>query len=417
MKRQLTVAFGLAVLATPAFATKARLEALGEDNYGSYYINDNRNMFLNPARINDHKDVVNYEFGKSGTGSSVYDSANSPKAEGGFTKSHGNMVYGLQFGNTTPNVSLVRGAAVASATSAPLAERQPWDLFVGGDAGVKWGANVTYENYDSGRNDSTSRVASNSLRTRLGVVMGDLDLFTHISLSNSAKDFAGQSAKGNVGYLLGAAYTLNNYRLFAEFRQIGAKYAGAVTTGGSKQDLDYNQIRIGAARQERLNDKATLFAKLMVTRQAVRDDGGYLGLNPGGLLGQGNGWNTAGTSVDGGKATVYQLPLVLGTEYNATSWLDLRASISQNIWSKVDTDARGANGGKSSGNIANTAVRAGATLKFGDFAIDGLVSTTASGDASAGTTTATTNDGSTNQGNGALRTDALMTRVSMIYRF
>ena len=43
MKKQLTVALGLAVLATPAFATKARLQALGEDVNGSYYVNDNRN--------------------------------------------------------------------------------------------------------------------------------------------------------------------------------------------------------------------------------------------------------------------------------------------------------------------------------------------------------------------------------------
>jgi len=56
MKKQLTVALGLAVLATPAFASKARLQALGEDVNGSFYVNDLRNVFLNAANVNNYKD-------------------------------------------------------------------------------------------------------------------------------------------------------------------------------------------------------------------------------------------------------------------------------------------------------------------------------------------------------------------------
>jgi hypothetical protein len=403
MKKQLTVAFGLMVLAAPAFATKARLEALGEDNYGSYYVNDNRNMFLNPARINDHKDVVNYEFGASGNGASAAaDSAAAPKAEGGFTKGHGNMVYGVQFGNTTPTAALVRTLTGNNS----LSERQPMDLFVGGDAGVKWGANVSYENFDSGRSGSAARVASNALRTRLGVVLGDLDVFAHISLQNSAKDFQGNSVKGNIGYLLGAAYTLNNYRLIAEWRQIGAKYQSTANTAGANDKFDYNQIRLGVARQERLNDKATLFAKVLAVRQDVNDKGGFTGATTSASpattgLGVGNGWTGAG------KANSVTVPLTLGTEYNATSWLDLRASVSQNLYSSAMT--KPSNGSRNYGSVANTAVRAGASLKFGDFSVDGLISTN--------NDVAGTGDTTTGAGKGNLRTDQLMSRVSMIYRF
>ncbi len=403
MKKQLTVACGLMVLAAPAFATKARLEALGEDNYGSYYVNDNRNMFLNPARINDHKDVVNFEFGASGTGvGTAADSAAAPKAEGGFTKGHGNMVYGVQFGNTTPNAGLVRGLTGNNT----LSERQPMDLFVGGDAGIKWGANLTYEGYDSGRPGSTSRVASNALRTRLGVVLGDLDVFAHVSIQNSAKDFQGNSVQGNLGYLLGAAYTLNNYRLIAEWRQIGAKYQSTANTAGANEKFDYNQIRLGVARQERLNDKATLFVKVLAVRQDVNDKGSFTGLTTTASpattgLGQGNGWTGAG------KAQSLTLPVTMGTEYNATSWLDLRASVSQNIYSQATTKPN--NGSKAYGSIANTAVRAGASLKFGDFSVDGLISTN--------NDVAGTGDTTTGTGKGNLRTDQLMSRVSMIYRF
>lgn len=400
MKKQLAVALGLAVLSTSAFATKARLEALGEDNFGSYYIQDNRNIFLNPARINDNKDMVNYEFGASGTGTSVTDSPATPKAEGGFTKGHGNLVYGLHFGNTTPTVGTLRGV-----TGGALAERQPWDFFIGGDAGVKWGANVTYENFDGGR--GTSRVASNALRTRIGAIMGDFDVFANISLMNSATNFQGQEAKGRVGGQVGASYLLNNYRLFADYTMAGVKYLGttATTVGGvnAKRDIDYSQIRIGVGRQERLNDRATLFAKLMGIRQAFDDEGNAV-----------SGSNFGAAAYGPGDLTTYTVPLNVGLEYAATSWLDLRGSISQNVWSSQKADPK--TGSKTSGNVANTAVRAGASLKFGEFSIDGLISTS-SGDATTGTTSANSADGSTNNGNGNLRLDRLLARASMIYRF
>ncbi len=65
MKKQIAIAMGLAVLSTPALATKARLEALGEDHYGSQFIEDNRNIFLNAATVNFHKDIVTYEWGNN----------------------------------------------------------------------------------------------------------------------------------------------------------------------------------------------------------------------------------------------------------------------------------------------------------------------------------------------------------------
>ena len=112
MKKQIAIAMGLAVISGSAFATKARLEALGEDQYGSQFISDNRNVFLNAATVNFHKDLVYMEFGSSdSTGSHAFegvtlgtetdqDLSASPKAEGGFFKASGNMVYGVVFGNT-----------------------------------------------------------------------------------------------------------------------------------------------------------------------------------------------------------------------------------------------------------------------------------------------------------------------------
>jgi hypothetical protein len=417
MKRQLTVALGLAVIATPALATKARLEALGEDNYGSYYINDNRNIFLNPASINNHKDLITYEFGRSArtrpnsgtTGGSAIDRGqnsnldrpDTPKAEGGFTKSHGNLVYGLHFGNTTPTVGMFRNLPNPVAGS-NLNEVQPWDLFVGGDAGIKWGASLTYESYD-GNNNGGGRLASNSLRARGGVIMGDIEAFTHVSIKNEAKDFAGQSVEGDLGYLVGASTMVQNYRVFADWRQVNGDYRDAALTAGEERKLKYNQIRVGVGRQERLNDRATMFAKLHFDRQSYDDKGGAV---------TAANANTVALGALGNKATVMVVPVNVGLEYAATSWLDLRASVVNNVFSNAELKPTGQS--KRSHHLANTGVRAGASLKFGEFAIDGLISTTADGDAGIGELS---QEASTNAGNGALRTDALMTRVSMIYRF
>ena len=388
MKRQLAVAFGLAVVAAPAFATKARLEALGEDNFGSYYINDNRNIFLNPARITENKDFVTYEFGKSGSRITGADTAADPRATGGFVKSHGNMAYGLHFGDSSPSTGSFRALAGGN-----LQERQPWDLHVGGDAGVKWGASLSYEQFDGRVGTTATRLTSQGLRLRGGAIMGDLDVFAHVSLANKASDDTGHYIKGDMGTFLGAGYMMNSYKLFADWRQIGGEYRNAPAT--AKEDVDTSIIRVGVARQERLNDRATIFAKAMVTRTMVDDDGTST-LN-----------GLTGTAV-AGKVTQYALPLNVGLEYAATSWLDLRASVSQNVWSKATIDPKG--GSKVGTNLNNTAVRAGASLKFGEFAIDGLISTDTTG-GGIGNNDATTGTG------GALRTDSLMTRVAMIYRF
>lgn len=383
MKRQLTVALGLAVIATPAFATKARLEALGEDNFGSYYINDNRNIFLNPARINENKDFVTYEFGAAGSSVTAQDSASAPRAGGGFAKSHGNMVYGLHFGDSSPSTALVRD--LTSATNA-LQERQPWDLFIGGDAGMKWGASFTYENFDGGSAAAGTRYLSQGMKVRGGVLMGDLEAFAHVSMGNKAQDYTGNKVEGDLGLLLGAGYMLNNYKLFLDYTQADVEYNDA---GAADEDFSFGRWRLGAGRQERLNDRATIFAKAFISRTTTEDDG-------------------TGSAAPSSDVTTYAVPLSIGLEYAATSWLDLRASVVQNVWSQQEVDPKA--GSKTSGHVANTSVRAGASLKFGEFSVDGLISTNNDGSA-AGDTVDTTG------GNGNLRTDSLMTRVSMIYRF
>lgn len=393
MKKQLTVALGLAVLATPAFATKARLEALGEDNFGSYYINDNRNIFLNAAKINENKDFVTYEFGaalNNRSNAAVADTVAAPRAEGGFAKSAGKFVYGAHVGATTPTTALFRNEVTGGQ------EKNPIDIFFGGDMGLKWGVNVGYENYDgSVDNEATgtgtssdNRISSNALRTRVGVISGDTEAFALVSLKGDAHNRMDETQmEGKSSWQVGVGHWFNNYKLFVENTTAKAEYG----TGNTDNDIELAQWRLGVARAEKLNDKATLFAKAMVVQRELTDK------------------FTAGK--DEVKTTT--LPLNLGVEYDALSWLQVRASVGHNLWGSEERKYDGEAKIKSS--VASTAVRAGASLKFGDFQIDGLISTTNDGNVDSAAATATQTD--TTRGRGNLRTDSLMTRVGMVYRF
>jgi hypothetical protein len=388
MKKQIVLGLGLAVIAAPALASKARLQALGEDTYGSFYINDNRNIFLNAAHLNNHKDLVTFEMG-SETGDSDVDSSSAPRPEGGVFFGHGNLVYGVHLGSESNTSNGLRNWANVST------EQNNIDLFVAGDAGVKWGANLTYGHVTEGEDVNHSQV----MRSRFGVIAGDLEAFANISLKNEAEQKDGSELEGKLGFQVGATYTLNAYKIFGEYRSIKAEdKSGNALAGNDSADAEISKYRIGAGRFNKLNDKATLFTKL----EYVRD---FANLEVGGGALDGGGdpvfYDGAPLTTGGEDLIVKNVPLTLGLEYDAASWLVLRGSIAQSLWSDVSLKDN------SNSNLeSTTVVNAGATLKFGELSLDGVVGNTDGANAVADQGT-----------NGSLRTDNLMSRVSMTYRF
>lgn len=393
MKKQLTVALGLAVLATPALATKARLQALGEDTYGSFYINDNRNIWLNAAQINNHKDLVTYEFGSSNI---TTDSAVTPRAEGGVYKAYGNMVYGLHFGggsNTANGLRQAAGATTATATPTGTAnEQNNIDVFVGGDAGLKWGANLGYAR--NAREGSGTR--GETLRTRLGVIMGDTQAYANVSINNDAKGSSPGAAgaakfNGELGYQVGAIHAWQGNSLFVDYRQ----FKGESEIATTKEDLEVQQLLAGIGRVERLNDKSNLFARANLQMSKASND---------------RATATTGCTLATGLACkdyeTTRVPVVVGLETEAASWLTLRASVGAVVWGTEESK-------NDEGTVdGNAIVNAGATLKFGELSVDGVIGN--GGINGADPAPATQGTGTTT---GTLRTDSLMSRVAMTYRF
>jgi len=376
LKKQIVLAAGLAVLAAPAFASKARLAALGESTNGSFYINDNRNIFLNASEVLNHKDLVTYEWGAA----QQTDSDGSSNAEGGIFRAHGNMVYGVQFGrvlefnDNADDIADLAGAAAGDVLQATNA----LDLFVGGDAGIKWGVQLTYASAKddtfttSGADDEEAK--SDVMDLRVGVSQGQWAAYLAYGITGKAEtDALDAEVTRKSPFEVGGSWKWDAYTAFAQYSS--SKYD--VEVGANDESAEYSSMQLGVGRQDKLNDKATLFTKVSYVSSKTDEE-----------------------DVGGTDSKTKALPVVVGLEYDAASWLALRGSITQNvIIGETETD------GDKNTTQNSTDINTGASLKFGDLTVDGLIGTSG-------------NNGTAGGGeNGVLATDRLMTRVSMTYRF
>ncbi len=362
MKTNLLVIAGLAVLSTNAFASKARVQALGQDVVrGSHHISDSRNIFRNPARLNETKNYLVTEWGTSNDVETV----NAPRAEGGFFRESGAFNYGLYLGNNEGNDARVGNY---------LDQDNALDLFLAGDMGMKWGARL---HYASGSDQQAVVTRKNSaLGLGLGVIAGAAEGYLNLDLSDTSKGrttgLAADEWKISPSYLVGGSYTMEKMTAFASYegRKSEEKVTGVTTKSKS------TAIIAGVGHSIDINPTARIYtdAKVVITNV------------------------TTGIA----KTKSNTLPVTLGFEADATSWLTVRGSVSQNVILNSETNAAG----KKKTNDETTTVNAGATLNFGKLKVDGLVGTTNQ----AGTATSGTS-------RGVLQADNLMSRVGVSYWF
>lgn len=415
MKKLLTVGSALLLLTTSAFATESRLLALGmneTDNEGMYYIQDGRNIFLNSAYVNLYTDQLVTEYGSNGlvpaAGQSV-DQNHRPKAQGGVFKKIGGLTYGVYYGNESNTSSLLRIVATRSTTAPaaalPTADNQI-DFFVGGDAGLKWGANVTYaHNKDDTLNTNTGSSKETAIATRFGVIGSNWDGHANISLmSKSESPFTTgtQEFKGKLGLQVGGSYMFDFARVFGYVKHYGWEQKA---TGLTDVDGDFTSYYVGMGREYAVNEGGKIFAAITAKKTDVNVK-----------------------FANKGEVRHLVIPVNIGYEAVATEWLTLRGSIVQNLWGTrdnknltagTDLSATAVNlvsatyGANGKSTLANTTeVNAGATLTFGQLSLDGML----------GLTSNPRNNGSTggatpNKNQGVLAFDNLASRVGLTYKF
>ena len=398
MKKQIVLATAAVLVSGSAFATKARMDALGQDLDGSWFIKDTRNAFYNPASVNGMKDYVVFESGDA----VAADAENTPNAEGGFFKSSGDLTYGLYLGRTTRNLenynnngitglletarNNINGSVAAGTLQAAAAAQDAGDsldLFVGGDMGVEWGARLTYAN---AKTEGTVERKRNTLGLALGMNMGDLSAQADLLLADKAEGITATDDTFEQDLGLDLAV---DYRMGDSTFHIGYMKAGAENTVSGTLEVEASEsiLELGYARMMEVSSTSRWFysAEYQMMKAEVTDKNG---------------------STDTSETKGSQLPVTIGFESDATSWLTLRGSITQNVLigsTENEFTGGGTANGQSAALVDLTTVRLGATLNFGKLMVDGVIGT--------GTGGATTTQA------GRLNLDQVMTRVGVHYWF
>jgi hypothetical protein len=391
------------LFSTSIFATQTRLLALGMkelDNDGSFYIKDDRNIFINPAHVNDYGDFALFDVGgegqQIGVNQTTISTDQAPKALGGFLLRSGKVVWGGYLGNESNIASTLRilgssGLAAFNGTGTapkllPTAQDQI-DLFIGWGEKLHWGGNVYF--YDPGKNETEGTTSNSGYGLRLGVKDPDRksDLNVTVSLGNkvvnnytSTSPFGSingtQTFDGNLGLFIGGSYQFKPLRLIAWLKTFSWEQTDTGTYppsppwvyGGQNGTVkgDLSLYNLGIANEIDFNPSVKFFWELYVRQTDVEV----------------KFKNVA-------SAQSLAIPLVFAVEAYATDWLQFRGSIFQNVYGvsknknysslnvvarRFATDLFGPdNGGNSSSLPASTEIQLGSSLIFGGLKIDGLL--------------------------------------------
>lgn len=395
MKKLLMIA-ALASLSSPAFASKARVNALGNADH----LVDAQTAFDNPSHLTLLPDYVTFEAGATNAPTTVANwgdvvaNAAAPTAEGGFTQSSGDAKWGFYMGRKSPFTQYMRK------NFGFLGQENPIELQYAMKGPMAWG--VAF-NYSSADQKSTSQKQS-AMGLRLGATTDLWEAFAVIGLGSTADGTAATTAyladyngdgltagetfavaadtgakyKGTTGFKVGGAYKMDSIRVYGKYYmdgfQMDTTAGGNAALNGSKQEQ--SQLDVGVLDITKLDAGSWFYG---VAYQMY----------------------TAKTSLTSGesKTTASYMPFIAGLEYDAASWMTLRGSVSQNVLlgSIKNDDGAGVNYNDETDTIKNnTKVAAGIGLKFNKWAIDGSW---------AAATTGTVN------------TTALMTNLGLTYSF
>lgn len=359
MKRSLLTLAGMSLLASPAaFASKARTQALGQDN-ASFYISDMRDVIVNPSNYVDYNNFVIFEWGD--------DNNTGAEAEGGFARQSGNFVYAVYLGNDSDR-------STGSIASAPtfVAEKNSIDLSIAGDAGVKWGITLAYSSQEEAAETAPLVSAEGDrLQARAGVMGANWDAYLKWTINNEVTG----SSDGSVtpvavvaadkyeqdGFTLGATYSWQDWKFFGDYTATNVTVTDSTQTTSAAVDSDTTVFTLGAGNTHKLNDKATMWWSVQYMNS--QEDYGVFG------------------ATAKGENNSNHVQLHVALEAQATSWLTLRGGVKQNVL--IDnTDTKGATDGATSienKGLSETTVTAGLGLTFDKLMVDGTVGTTTGG--------------------------------------
>jgi len=360
MKKLLLIA-AVASLATPAFASRARLTALGN----AEHLIDTQTVFNNPSHLAWMSDYVTFEGGPSSA------TNYSGGAEGGFVRSSGDAKYMAYLGRKSEFTTGAR------AYTGYLGQENPIEIDYAMKGAVNWGVGLNYSSSDK----KSSSMKQSAYGVRLGASTDLWEAYAIVGLGSKAEGHgvrdlnldgdtadAGEAAgsgtyTGTTGFKVGAAYKMENIYAYIKYYQDGYK----LDETGLLSDRKHNQSQadIGIVDHNKIDGGQWFYGVAFRIYQSKIE---------------GN------TTADAGgldvKTDTTSLPFLLGVEYDATSWATLRASATQNVLlgsTKAD-DGTGPRTDETDTIANNTTVAAGVALKFNKWVIDGSWAAGTTGD-------------------------------------
>ena len=332
MKKVLLVVVALA--STNAFATRARVNALGN----SPHLVDTQTVYSNPADMMIMGDYVTMESGTTAGG------AEGANAEGMVTRSWGDAKMGLSLGNQSRNASTwgLRSSALYTGFATIKSQQNPVGLSYGMKTGdMNWAATLVYSNY----NDKVASEKESSMGIRTGLRMGALDAKLNIGLINTYENTTDGKFKGNMGITAGAGYAMDSLYVSGTVTMAGFKAENPA--GTETKDFSGTEINASAVSSHKKDGNEFFYGAGLTsvnTKEKVADS----------------------------KVTQLYLPVWMGMEVDAASWLTVRGSVTQKTLinsTKVETGATTTT--ETAPGANSTAVAVGAGMKWNKLTLDG----------------------------------------------
>lgn len=351
---------GLAVLlsAFEAGASRARLRAFNQDSNGSFYVQDARNMFLNPAYLAAQKESLLLDWGKTERTGTTPTSA---EAEGGYVREMGKMNLALQLGRVNDFAKDIRAVnanlsdMTTNVNGGDFAEGQNnVDVLVAGEGDVNWGGmlSVTRSKASTGVADKQAEVQAYEIRG--GVLSTKFDVFGSMVLGGQSVTESTTDAEFEQKFSVtfgGGAQMSSDHRMYAKVRF--ATFDAQKKDNSVDYDGDNIAAMIGVARTKELNKDARFFAASELSFQKLNAD------------------DNKASNIDE-KYEITALPITLGIEADANTWLKFRGSVKQGILlGRTKTTAGISTGSKQWENAPNdTSVSGGVGAVLNNFNID-----------------------------------------------
>ena len=367
MKNLLTLA--IILTSATAFATRSRMMSLGN----SPHLVDVNTSYGNPADLMSYKDSLTLETGKTNL-AFPGDTSTNAGAEGLLIRSMSDAKMGLSLGHDNSTVFAQRMMMVTNAgnNTGVLTQQNPFGLFYAAKAGdMAWGASLEYSNHD---NKTTATPAKeSSMGLNLGARTSMWNAAVNVVLSNTWENGTAATVKnefkGNSSFAISGGYFLSN----------DLYLYGNVTSGGFKSTITTASVAADGVNYEQMDYKLGVVS-------TVKQDANefFYGVA---LASTSIKQKTTAIATAAEKTTTMTLPLIIGLEADAASWLTLRGSVTQTVLindSKTAPDAGGPASPDFSPGTNNTTFAAGAGLKLNAVTLDGTILTNGSQNLNAG---------------------------------